>query len=459
MQSNGWDRRKLWDAIGYDPHPGQDLIHASNARFKIPCCGRRFGKSTSAIADRIDEFFLPKRMFWLVGPTYDLGEREYEVLVNFLQEIPAVYNASKISYSPKAGNMAVRFPWDTTVKVVSAEKPKSLQGKGLSGAIMCEAAEHVERTWTQYIRPALADKRGWATFPSTPKGFNWYYTYHNRGPDTNPEWDQWDSWRFPSWMNTHIFDGTPNDPEIVEMRNSMSDVIFNQEICAEFTSFEGKVYAEFDHHVHVVDLTDIVNVYLRHWRNYWGVDFGFRDPFVCLDIMVDPEGNVYVWREHYESGRATVQHCETLANRPNPPGFHCDFIAADPSAADGIATMQMRFGRVIARRVGPMLAIEELKKLMRGVPLNDGTHKQRFFVDRKCENLIRELNTFQIKPGETVEEKFTHASSHAPDALRYWAGEYYVLGAGAKLRDIYTQQETNVGGTYFQYNEQFVLGG
>lgn len=106
-----------------------------------------------------------------------------------------------------------------------------------------------------------------------------------------------------------------------------------------------------------------------------------------------------------------------------------------------------------------MLAIEELKKLMRGVPLNDGTHKQRFFVDRKCENLIRELNTFQIKPGETVEEKFTHASSHAPDALRYWAGEYYVLGAGAKLRDIYTQQETNVGGTYFQYNEQFVLGG
>lgn len=460
MTYNNFSRERIWEQIEYDPHPTQMLIHESDARFKVPCCGRRFGKSTSAIADFWPDFLIPRGTYWLVGPTYELGEREFEVLVTQIQNVPAIYNhpRTKISYSPKAGNMSVMFPWQTYVKVVSAEKPKSLQGKGLNGAVMCEAGEHVELTWTRYVRPALADKRGRAIFPSTPKGFNWYWTYWGRGFD--PSHDTWASWQFPSWMNTHKFNGTIDDPEIQQMKAEMSDVLFKQEVCAEFTSFEGKVYAEFDEKTHVVDLAGIMSVYLRHWRNYWAVDFGFRDPFVCLDIAVDPEENVYVWREHYESGRATVQHCETLAHRPNPPGFHCDFIAADPSGADGIATMQIRFGHVLGRRVGPMLAIEEIKRVMRGIPLDDGSQKQRFFIDKSCVNLIRELNTFQIKPGETVEEKFTHQNSHSPDALRYWFGEYFCLGAGARLSDVYKQtMMANAGAdSFFQYDDQFKLG-
>ena len=38
------DKFKYFNLIGYQPHPKQLLFHCSPARFKIPICGRRFGK-------------------------------------------------------------------------------------------------------------------------------------------------------------------------------------------------------------------------------------------------------------------------------------------------------------------------------------------------------------------------------------------------------------------------------
>jgi hypothetical protein len=38
------DKWKYFDLIGYIPHKKQKLFHQSDARFKVPVCGRRFGK-------------------------------------------------------------------------------------------------------------------------------------------------------------------------------------------------------------------------------------------------------------------------------------------------------------------------------------------------------------------------------------------------------------------------------
>jgi hypothetical protein len=463
--------------VGYEPHEAQMLIHDSAARFKVPCCGRRFGKSTSAIRDFWPDFMERGRTFWLVGPTYELGEREFEVLYDDVMNFPAaIRNRCQISYSPAAGNMKVLFPWRTLVKVVSAEKPKSLLGKGLSGAIMCEAAEHEEITWTKYIRPALADRRGRAIFPSTPKGFNFYYHYHRRGlPGSNTYVREarestinaakgaysagWESWQFPSWANTHVFSG-PDDPEFDEIRANTSQVIWEQEYEAKFTSFEGRVYDEFDERIHVTDLRDVVRKWLPFWKNYWGVDFGFKNPFACLDVMVDPEDNVYVWREYYVSGVPTIIHCDRLRQRDNPPGFHVDCIFADPAGADGVATLQLKLGQVFARKVGWLQGVEQLKVLFRGHKTDDGETIPRIFIDRSCVNLIGELNTLHMvenkKPSSqnSKEQQHTH-NDHACDALRYFCNEYFVLGAGTRLSDInkYADQMGKVGDTIFTYDQ------
>jgi hypothetical protein len=115
------NHQNIWNEIGYEPHPSQALIHESRARFKVPCCGRRFGKTRSAVSDIWPDILKPNQQWWLVGPTYELGEREFAMLMDDVYAMPALANhkAMKISYSPKAGNMTMMFPWRTFIKVVS----------------------------------------------------------------------------------------------------------------------------------------------------------------------------------------------------------------------------------------------------------------------------------------------------------------------------------------------------
>src|SRR3954452_15741096 len=72
---------KFFEQIGYEPHSsGQWTYHKSKARFRLPCCGRRYGKSTMAGKDLEPELFQKGRFYWIVGPTYDLGEKEFRVV-------------------------------------------------------------------------------------------------------------------------------------------------------------------------------------------------------------------------------------------------------------------------------------------------------------------------------------------------------------------------------------------
>src|SRR5690606_29556640 len=108
----------------------------------------------------------------------------------------------------------------------------TLVGEGLDGAIMSEAAKHRADTWERFIRPALADKRGWADFPTTPEGHNWYYDLYMLG--LNDQFPQYESWRFPSWDNPAIYPGGRQDEEIILLEQTTSEEWFLQEIGADF---------------------------------------------------------------------------------------------------------------------------------------------------------------------------------------------------------------------------------
>ena len=168
-------KAKYFQTIGYTPHPKQWLYHNSEARFRVPVCGRRFGKSMMAGKDLQPDLFLPNQRFWIVGPTYDLGEKEFRVIWDDLiiaQELGKDKRIKK-AYNKRSGDMYIEFPWKTRLEVRSADHPENLVGEALNGVIVSEAAKHKVDTWERYIRPALADKQGWATFPTTPEGQNW----------------------------------------------------------------------------------------------------------------------------------------------------------------------------------------------------------------------------------------------------------------------------------------------
>ena len=356
--------------------------------------------------------------------------------------------------------MRIEFPWNTVLEVKSAEKPDTLVGEGLDGVVMSEAAISLAngRIWQQYIQPSIMDRRGWAIFPSTPRGYNAYEQLWKLGQDSN--YPDYQSWRFPSWLNNRVFPGGRNDSEIKTVEANSSPQFFAQEIAAEFTTFVGRIYDEWDETLHVDDI-----VYNPAWQNYWAIDFGFSSPTVCLDIMVDPSNNVYVWREYAERYRSSYDNARALKERDNPADFHVDAIFPDPRGADEIAVMTPILGRMGTGDEREMVVpwkqgVEAVKRYLK--PQEDGIPKLK--VDRSCTELIRQMTTLRA-PDDTGREKNPREGQrdyddHGPDALRYFFSQHFVLGLGAnRLSDVYDMlpRSSDSGASIFTYNDTISL--
>ncbi len=77
---------------------------------------------------------------------------------------------------PSESERLIVLPGGGEFQVKSADNPDSLRGAGLDGVVVDEAAYVKEEAWTEALRPALSDRRGWAMFISSPNGYNWFHT-------------------------------------------------------------------------------------------------------------------------------------------------------------------------------------------------------------------------------------------------------------------------------------------
>lgn len=454
--------RKLFEKLGYTPHPKQWLAHESNQRFRTLCCGRRFGKSQWAGHELTKKMFKKDSVNWIVGPDYSLGEKEFRVVYTDFQKLGLLKYCNK-SYNVKQGNMRIHFKeLNSLLEVKSAERPDSLVGEGLDHVCMSEAAKHKVSTWQMYIEPALSDKRGTADFPSTPEGFNWYEGLYQLGQQKDEKFTDYISWRFPTWENSVMYPGgfnpaCPNivdelhhsnvpckcEPELVRIFNTVSTMYWLQEYAAEFTAFEGMIYPEFNDQIHVREFE-----YDPRCANWWALDFGYTDPFICLDIMVDQSQRVYVWREYVKSGLSTYEHGHILSNRENPDGYHIDAVAADPRGADEIATLRWILGSsILANALGQALGYEAVKQAFKvradGLP--------GLMIHPRCTETIRSIKNLHGKPGASGYETARGQFDHPADALRYFFNEYFVMGGNYSLADVYSGYQRTEAAGFFRY--------
>jgi hypothetical protein len=442
-----YDKRTYFAQVGYQPHAKQWLYHDSSARFRFPNCGRRFGKSTMAGRDLSPRLFEPKRMFWIVGPTYDLGEKEFRVIWDDLivkQQLGRDRRVKK-SYNKKQGSMWIEFPWQTRLEVRSADHPENLVGEALDHVIMSEAAKHREDTWERFIRPALADRRGSADFPTTPEGFNWLWKMWMLGKDQS--FPEYESWKFPSWDNLAVYPGGRQDPEILLLERTMSPEAFAQEIGADFGAFVGKIYPEWDADRHVKNVPFIPGL-----PNFIAFDWGYTNPLAAIEFQVTPDDRVRIWREHYRAYTTLPEHIQILKNRDQPEGYHLDMAfgdAADPEAAITVSTSLV-----------PCLAMPEAKENWReGIDLVRGFMRERpsstiideygtpapgdvgLSVDFSCKNTIHEFNNYKAPgsvKGRNVPEMGNKVEDHAMDATRYGLVHVFKFGAGASsMQEVY----------------------
>lgn len=199
-------------------------VLSSTARFKVLSCGRRWGKTRLGGYLCVKHAIKGKRIWW-VAPSYKMAAVGWRVVRQLSQQIPGV--------NIREADRIVEFPNGGTVQVRSADDPQSLRGDGLDGVVLDECAFMREEAWTEALRPALSDRKGWAFFISTPKGYNWFHDLWRRA-EYDPDWQ---SWRKPTIDNPFI------DPaEIESAQQSIPEVIFRQEYQAEFLENIGGLF-------------------------------------------------------------------------------------------------------------------------------------------------------------------------------------------------------------------------
>ena len=127
----------------------------------------------------------------------------------------------------------ILLPGGGAITVKSSDNPDLLRGAGLDGVVIDEAASCVPETWYEAIRPALADRRGWAMLIGTPKGQNWFWELWEKAA-SEPDWERWQA---PTAHNPLV---TPD--EIEANRRALPPQTFLQEFEAQFVREGGSVF-------------------------------------------------------------------------------------------------------------------------------------------------------------------------------------------------------------------------
>lgn len=162
-----------------------------------------------------------------------------------------------------------------------------------------------EETWTQVLRPTLADTQGDAIFIGTPKAYNYLYTVYKQGQDPKKVSRlEWESWQFPTITSPFI----PRS-EIAAARADMDEKSFRQEFEASFETMSGRVYHAFDRKAHVGRYP--FNSKLPLWV---GMDFNI-DPMSCVLLQPQASGELWAVGELVLFGSNTEEVAEELERR------------------------------------------------------------------------------------------------------------------------------------------------
>jgi hypothetical protein len=185
-------------------------------------------------------------------------------------------------------------------------------------------------------------------------------------------------------------------------------------------STKGCVFPTFEPKVHVQDNIDPIVEYTRA-ENWLGIDFGFKNPFVCLWIVKHPCGVVQVIDEYVQPGRIMQEHIAEMKSRGHG---QVRMIACDPAGSatnEQTAKSNVRLleeaGYTVRKRGSDIQdGIEMIRAKLRSA---DGENK--LYIHSRCKHLVRAMQAYRYKEvggGENPLKDGEH--DHLIDALRYF---------------------------------------
>jgi phage terminase large subunit len=204
-------------------------------RWACMICHRRAGKTVASLMDLLEAALNePGGRYCYIAP---LRNQAKTVAWDYLTEFSRPVQAKP----PNQAELYVELINGSRITLFGADNPDALRGPFFNGAVLDEYADIAPSLFKQVVRPALADRKGFAVVLGTIKGRNqlWelytkalhdplWYTALLRASETEPTLTRLD----PEWPS-----------ELADMKRQMSDDEYAAELeCDPYAAIRGAYY-------------------------------------------------------------------------------------------------------------------------------------------------------------------------------------------------------------------------
>jgi hypothetical protein len=232
--------------IAYKPREQQLAIHdlMDSKRFGVVVAHRRMGKTVSAINHLIKDALLNQKeapRYAYIAPTYGQAKRvAWDYLVKYAEPLGGTSNISELR---------VDF-WGRRIQLFGSDNPETLRGQYFDGVILDEIGDQNPKIWTDIVRPALADRKGWCLFIGTPKGHNHFKELRDRAEKEG-------GWGLLEFKASET--GVVDEVELKAARNEMGEDKYRQEFECSFDaavegSYFGQILNELEEKKHMQEI-------------------------------------------------------------------------------------------------------------------------------------------------------------------------------------------------------------
>ena len=395
--------------IPYTPRKHQSYLHQQIGRYRwsVLVCHRRFGKTVCMINHLIKSALMCKHKnprFAYIAPTFKQAKSiAWDYMKQFTAKIPATkFNETELR---------VDLPNGSRITLLGAENSDGLRGIYLDGCVIDEYANIDGKLFSEIIRPALSDRKGYCVFIGTPAGMNnnFYDLYqHANGAE------DWFNYKAKA-SETKIVD----PEELEKAREVMGEKKYLHEFeCDWIANIEGAIFGEEMNKLD--DKKQLARVpYDPTLPVSTAWDLGVADHSSI--IFFQQRGSaINIIDYHEERGHGLPHYIQLLNEKP--------YVYKDHYAPHDIEVQEFGNGKT-RREIAYQLGVRF--KVVPKLPVEEGIHSVTMLLNRcwfdidHCKSLIDALRHYHrkyIDKSRMFRSKPVHDwSSHACDAMRYLA--------------------------------------
>ena len=394
--------------IPYTPREVMRKFHGRTERFACLVAHRRCGKTVAAVNDLIRDAMIIERenvRVAYIAPYYNQAK---SIAWDYAKHYSAAIPGIKVNES----ELRIDYPNGARLRLFGADNYDSMRGLYFDAVVLDEPADFPMNAWQTVIRPALADRKGRATFIGTPKGKNEFWeTYHMAKED-------------PSWycaMHKASETGYVDQEELEESLKIMGEDRYEQEFeCSFEAAISGSYYGhEMKAATKEGRITEVR--YDRSLPVVTSFDLGIGDSTAIWFAQFMPNGDVHLIDYYENSGVGLDHYAQILQEKNYVYEYH---ILPHDAQVKELGTGKSRIEVLDNLGIRPIEIAPKLR-------VDDGIQASRsmlgkcWFDEKKCDRGIEMLRQYQRDFDEKMKtwrgrprHDFT---SHGADSFRYLA--------------------------------------